>query len=138
MKKEFNSRRSFRTYFGTWNNAIRAAGFESNPELFAKRVRAQDGHVSDSFTESIIDNWLFSHGISHERSRRYPESRMTADFYIPSCNLFIEYFGLKGVNRIYDKNFLRKMRLVKRLHLRLVSLFVDDVENLNAKLAILL
>lgn len=133
LKKEFNSRRSFRTYFGSWNNAIRAAGFEPNPEFFAKRVKAQDGHMCDSFTESIIDNWLFNNHIPHERSKRYPNSRMTTDFYIPSCNLFIEYFGLKGASRIYDRSFLRKMDLVKKLDLNFLALFANDIENLDDK-----
>lgn len=127
LKKEFNSRRSFRTRFGTWNNAIIAAGFKPNPVFFAERVIAQDGHVCDSFAEKIIDDWLSANEIQHERNIRYPASKMTCDFYIPDRKIYIEFFGLRGVNKKYDRNHNRKLELVAKNSFQLLALYTDDI-----------
>lgn len=126
LKRELPSR-AFRQHFGSWNNAIRLAGFEPNPELFAKRVTAHDGHVCDSFAEKIIDDWLADHQIPHTRNVPYHGSKMTADFFIASQNLLIEFFGLKGVNRKYDDTLQRKFRIIRRQKLKIISLFPEDL-----------
>src|SRR3989344_617898 len=127
LKKELGDNRTFRRLFGTWNNAIKAAGFEPNPELFAKREIARDGHVCDSAAERIIDDWLTENGIYHERNVRYPGTRMTADFLISQKNLMIEYFGLKNVNRKYTANLQRKLVIVKKKKLNLIALYPEDL-----------
>ena len=137
LKREFNSRRAFRQYFGTWNNAIRAAGFEPNPELYAKRIAALDGHICDSFAEQIIDNWLSIHNIPHQIHSRYKKTKMTADFFIPYNNTHIEYFGLSGANRRYDYHMKRKLAFIKIHRLKFIALYPEDLkeENLNQKLS---
>jgi hypothetical protein len=127
LKKEFNSRSAFRTVFGTWNNAIIAAGFKPNPVFFADRVAAKDGHMCDSFTEKIIDDWLYEHKISHKRNFRYPNSKMTADFYLNKKQMFIEFFGLLGANKTYDKNHKLKLELARQHSLSVIPLYQDDV-----------
>ncbi|MEX2054773.1 MAG: hypothetical protein WD972_01200, partial [Candidatus Andersenbacteria bacterium] len=82
LKREFNNFRLFSQHFGSWNKAIMAAGFEPNPEFFAKKEVARDGHVCDSFAEKIIDDWLSGHHITHQRNVRYPGTKMTADFFV--------------------------------------------------------
>lgn len=129
LKKEFNSRRAFRLYFGSWNNAIIAAGFEPNPELFAKRVLARDGHICDSFAEKIIDDWLAMNKIPHERNIRYPGSRMTADFFIKHTETYVEFFGLKGVNKKYDTHLQNKLLLVREHALKFIPLYTEDIQN---------
>ena len=49
LKREFNMHREYKSRFGSWNSAIRAAGFEPNPELFAHKFKVNDGHPCDSF-----------------------------------------------------------------------------------------
>ncbi len=127
LKKEFNSRRSFRTQFGTWNNAIIAAGFKPNPVFFAERVQAKDGHICDSFAERIIDDWLTANTINHERAVRYPKSKMTADFYIPIHQIYIEFFGLHGASKKYDANHDRKLNIAKDNRIKLICLYMDDI-----------
>jgi hypothetical protein len=51
--------REYQQRFGSWNNAIRLAGFEPNSVIFSKKFLAKDGHVCDSYAEKIIDDWLF-------------------------------------------------------------------------------
>ena len=44
-----------RYVFGTWNNAISAAGYKPNPVMFARHHIASDGHRCDSLAEKIIE-----------------------------------------------------------------------------------
>lgn len=127
FKCELNKLKICKKYFGSWNNAIISAGFEPNPVKFAKRVRAIDGDWCDSFSEKILDDWLFTKEIVHLRNVRYRDSKMNADFFLPEYNLFIELFGLKGVNKNYDKNFMRKAEIIKKYKMLLVGIFMNDI-----------
>lgn len=110
-----------RDVFGTWNKAIEAAGFQSNPVMFAKKYVARDGHVCDSLAEKIIDEWMCSNGISHQRSVPYPEfSKLSCDFVVGK--FFIEFFGLDGEHREYTKHVHKKRRLAKKYNLKLIEL----------------
>lgn len=127
LKHEFNSRSAFRKYFGTWNNAIRAAGFTPNPVLFAERVVANDKHICDSVSEKVIDDWLSTNNIPHQRHAHYPKSKMTADFYLPQFDTYIEFFGLQGGSRKYDRSYKRKLELIQKYKLKVIALYSDDI-----------
>lgn len=110
-----------RDVFGTWNKAIEAAGFKANPVMFSKKYTARDGHACDSLAEKIIDEWLYSKGISHQRSVSYPEfKKMTCDFVVGK--FFIEFFGLAGELREYDRLVKLKRKLAKKYKLKLVEI----------------
>jgi hypothetical protein len=126
LKREFNALRIFREHFGSWNNAIIAAGFEPNPVLFAKKFVAKDGHKCDSFTERIIDDWLSDRRISHERNWKYFYTKMTADFFIEP-DVIVEFFGLAGVQKEYDRLVELKRDFCKRFGYRLVEIYPDDI-----------
>ncbi len=126
LKREIGNRRIFRQRFGTWNNAIQLAGFEPHRVLFAEKVFARDGHRCDSLSERIIDDWLFDHGIPHEREVRYGSTRMRSDFSIFQ-NTVIEFFGLAGIQHKYDQLIEKKKRICKKLNLRLIALYPDDI-----------
>lgn len=127
LKREFNLHYVYKKYFGSWNTAIRRAGFSPNPELFAHKFIAKDGHKCDSFTERLIDDWLFQKGITHQRSVRYGDTNFTADFLIRE-NVLVEFFGLAKVQRGgYDTNIARKRELAKKLKLRLLEIYPGDV-----------
>ena len=55
LKQEFNSFKTFQRRFGGWNKAIKLAGFDANPVLFANKFISKDGHKCDSFMERIVD-----------------------------------------------------------------------------------
>lgn len=122
VKKELNAQyRKARTVFGTWNKAIKAAGYKPNPVMFANKYIAKDGHKCDSLAEKIIDEWLYSKGIHHDRSVPYPEDyKLTCDFVINKT--FIEFFGLKGEVKRYDRLVTLKRRLSKKYKLKLIEL----------------
>ena len=130
LKREFNAWDIYAARFGSWNAAIRKAGFEANPELFAKKFTANDGHACDSFTEKVIDDWLSAHGLAHERSVPYPGTRFTADFQLRP-DLVLEFFGLAGVQKEYDKNIKKKRGLAHKLGYRLIEVYPADVYPTN-------
>lgn len=136
LKREFNSWHPYAQAFGSWNKAIQVAGFDTNPVLFTKRFVANDGHVCDSFTEKVIDDWLSDHEIEHTRHASYGKTRMTADFKIEP-DIIIEFFGLAGVQKHYDENIKKKRVLAHELNLRLVELYPADVYPVNRLEALL-
>lgn len=112
--------------FGTWNNAISAAGFDTNPVLFAKKHIAKDGHKCDSFAEMIIDDWLYIKGIPHQVHMPYPlQKRFKSDFLIG--NIYIEFFGLEGQVHQYDAHMKRKLALIKKQKLNVIMLRPKDL-----------
>lgn len=122
LKNEYSHVHAARGRFGTWNKAIIAAGFDPNPVMFAKKYIAKDGHRCDSLAERIIDDWLSRRNIKHERSVPYPgNDGFTADFVVGS--FWIEFFGLHGEHKRYDQLMKKKLRVVKRNGLKLISIF---------------
>lgn len=130
LKKELNAWRIYTAHFRSWNKAIQAAGFDTNPVLFSKKFIATDGHKCDSFTEKIIDEWLYQNDIEHERHMRYGRTKLTADFFIKP-DILIEFFGLAGVQRNYDQIIERKKGLAKKLGYQLIEIYPDDIYSKN-------
>ncbi len=126
LKREFNMYNEFKRHFGSWNGAVRAAGFAVNPILFANKFIAKDGHKCDSFTEKIIDDWLYERGIAHERSKPYVGTKLTGDFFIAPRTM-VEFFGLAGVQKSYDAIIQRKRDIAKKLQLELIEIYPRDV-----------
>lgn len=127
--------------FGSWNNAIKAAGFEPNrshENRMYKRImtKAKDGHSCDSISEAIIDNWLYENKIFHERNVAYPTSQHKADWSIQE-NVFVEYFGLANDSPRYDRDIKIKQRICKEFGIKLVAIYPQDLypkPNLFSKL----
>lgn len=112
--------------FGTWNKAIRAAGYEPNPVKFSKRYQAKDGHWCDSLSEKILDDWLFSRNIPHKVNFPYPGKRgLTVDFKVG--DYWIELFGLSGQHKKYDQLKEEKLKISQKYHLKLISIYLSDV-----------
>jgi len=120
-KEMYDAYGKARDVFGTWNKAVEAAGFQTNPVMFAKKYVARDGHKCDSLAEKIIDEWFLSKGISHKRSVPYPEyNKLTCDFVVNKT--FIEFFGLKGELREYDRTVSLKRKLSRKHRFKLIEL----------------
>ena len=131
---------TYRDYFGTWNNAIKAAGYEPNEQWFApknslKDLRAKDGHLCKSISEIIIDDWLFENDTPHTREQPYPEGRYRCDFVIN--NVFIEFFGLAdtfNISPYYNEIIKRKKEMCKKHNIQLIELYEKDLYNLDQAL----
>ncbi len=127
--------------FGSWNNAIVAAGLiphrsHSNRMYRRTNTTAKDGHKCDSISEAIIDNWLTKNNISHKRDVAYPKTGHKADWSV-GANTFIEYFGLAKDSPSYDRNIKAKIKLCKKSGIKLVGIYPKDlypVLNIEKKL----
>lgn len=111
--------------FGTWNKAIISAGLKPNPVKFASKYIAKDGHKCDSLAEKIIDDWLFSKNIKHETKIPYNYHNMTADFRIG--NTYVEFFGLQGQLKKYDKLIKEKEVFCKENNLKLIKIYPNNL-----------
>lgn len=132
FKREFNNiYKEYRKRFGSWNNAIQLAGFKSNPVLFSKKCIAKDGHSCDSYAEKIIDDFLFNYEIKHKKNFPYLNRKMTADFAIGDTR--IEYFGLKGLNKVYDESIRIKRNICKKEKLKLIEIYPSELFSGNLK-----
>lgn len=124
---------TYREYFGTWNNAIKVAGYMPNKRWFAPRnLKAKDGHLCHSISEIIIDDWLFKNNIPHDREGPYPEGKYRFDFIIRG--IFIEFFGLADAFDIashYTEIMDEKRKICKKYRIPLVELYEKDLYNLD-------
>ncbi len=116
-----------KSVFGSWLNALIQAGvLEDGTRKTSRGIHsiAKDGHVCLSLGEKTIDDYLFSHGIHHEKEPRYPEGNYRGDFKVGSA--FIEYFGLTG-NPDYDAKTKEKIRLCKKHIIMLIAIYPKDL-----------
>ena len=97
--------------------------------LFAKKFIAKDGHICDSFAEKIIDDWLYSNNVEHQRNIPYPNGSYTADFLIKGE--LIEFLGLNGELKEYDKNTKLKEKLAEKHKLKLIKIYPKDLFPVN-------
>ena len=123
--------RRVKELFGSWLNALVEAGvLEDGTRRTSRGTQciARDGHVCLSLGEKTIDDFLYSHGIPHEKEPRYPEGDFRGDFSVNG--IFIEYFGLKG-NPDYDAKTKLKQRICKKHGIRLISIYPSDLVSLK-------
>lgn len=120
--------------FGSWNKAIIAAGFSphrSDSQRMYKRTntKALDGHICDSISEALIDNWLFSHKIFHQRDVIYPTTNHKADWAVDinGQRIFIEYFGLAKDSKRYDRDISHKKELCQANIIPLIEIYPQDL-----------
>ena len=116
-------------FFGTWNKAMIKCNLKPNSSKYQKvRLLCIDGHIADSISEKIIDDWLYKNKINHEKNKKYPNSNMNCDFYLIDYDLWIEYFGLFGGDiPEYDNNILIKEKIAKDKNLKLISIKPNDL-----------
>jgi len=146
-RREMKESKTCQKKFGSWNNAIIAAGFQPNRshnQRMYKRVftKALDGHICDSVSELLIDNWFIKNKIEHERNISYPDTNHKADWVISTGNqkIFIEYFGLANDSPRYDRAIKEKKKLCHKNKISLISIYPQDLypkefleENLKSK-----
>ncbi|MBI2614073.1 MAG: hypothetical protein HYW62_04865 [Candidatus Levybacteria bacterium] len=126
LKREFSHTKSARVRFGSWNKAIKVAGFKPNPVMFARKHTAVDGHICDSLAEKIIDDWFYKRNIPHKRSIPYPSSLgLHVDFRVG--DYWIEFFGLHGQHKRYDELRKEKLKLIKEYDLKFIEIYPKDL-----------
>jgi hypothetical protein len=128
-------------FFGTWNKAMVECGLKPNHSKYQKiRLKCKDGHIVDSISEKIIDEWFFKNNIAHEKNKKYPNSNMDCDFYLSDYDLWVEYFGLWGGGiKEYDKTIEDKEKIIVAndfnfVGLKPLDLYVDNGVSYEKKL----
>lgn len=94
-----------------------------------KRVetKARDGHICDSTSEAIIDDWLTKNGISHNKDVPYPQTNHRADWAIEKGKVFIEYFGLANDSPRYDRAVQKKIQFCQKYKIKLIEIYPSDL-----------
>lgn len=133
-RREMKESNSCQDIFGSWNNAIIAAGFKPNrshSQRMYKRIatKALDGHSCDSISEVLIDNWLAENKIVHVKNIPYPETNHKADWGInfKGKTIFVEYFGLAKDSPRYDRAVEKKKVLCQKHKLSLIAIYPQDL-----------
>jgi hypothetical protein len=98
-------------------------------DKYPPTYRTEDGHWVRSRAEVIIDDWLYSHNIMHAYERKLPERTYRCDFYIPSGNVYIEFWGLD--EQKYLANKTTKKEIYRNNMLNLIELFDKDLVRLG-------
>lgn len=97
---------------------------------------AADGHRCDCIEEEIIDDWLWRHGIPHERPAYYPRSQGTgpparADWAVGGA--LVEHWSQEGERR-YDARSETKRSIAKASGVRLIEIHPEELTDLDAAL----
>jgi len=84
-----------RRLFGTWNNAIEAAGYTPQySETYGKRTKALDGHLYRSQLEARFVNKFLFNKVEYIIEPKYPEGyNKYYDWYLPELDIYIELDG---------------------------------------------
>ncbi len=117
--------------FGYWLHALIEAGVledETRRTSRGTQCLAKDGHICFSIGEKTIDDFLYGHGIVHEKEPKYPESNYRADFQVGK--VLIEYFGLAG-DPNYDAKISIKKEICRSHKIELIALYAADLVSAN-------
>lgn len=130
--------------FGSWLKALIESGVlrdDAREGTFGYMCLAKDGHECLSLAEKIIDDWLSDNQFSHIIEPYYPyddelnpSGGLRADWQID--DILIEFFGLTGQSE-YDEKTQIKIKLAKKHKVKLITIFPEDLYNLDKKLRIL-
>ena len=124
------TRKRVNELFGSWLAALVESGLlegSARPTLRGTQCLALDGHLCRSLAEKTIDDFLFQHGVEHNREVTYGPG-FRSDFAVG--HVLIEYFGLIGDPQ-YDARHAAKLAYCEQEHVTLISLYPDDVVNRN-------
>jgi len=96
--------------------------------------RTNDGHYVRSYSEVLIDNWLYEneHVHAYEKKvflKKNPDATLLSDFYIPNGKIYIEFFGLD--NEKYKQRKEEKIALYKNNDLKLIVLEQEHIKILD-------
>lgn len=113
------------------------AEIPDDPDIRKKweaKIRCDDGHYVRSKAEMIIDDYLYRYNYVHAYEKKpffesEPDAVILSDFYIPTHDVYIEYWGLD--NKKYKENQERKIKLYKDNKMNLIELTDQDIKHLD-------
>lgn len=106
-------------------------GSDNFREKFPATFRTKDGHMVRSRAEVIIDNALYDYKLAHAYERKLPiEEDLYSDFFIPTENVYIEYWGMENDPKYLDRK-KAKLEIYKKYDFKLIELTDEDISNLD-------
>ena len=94
------------------------------------------GEEVRSKAEKVIADWLFRRGIryAYEQPVFDPRGRRVGvpDFYLSDYGVYVEYWGLVGADRGYERRMALKTEGYLRNGVRVVSLYPGDLHDLGS------
>lgn len=117
--------------FGSFKSALKKAGLK-----VSKIYHSKSGIRCNSSYEVQIANALEKHNISYKKEVRYDKVidnfdkkyRFDFVFDINGTTMYVEYFGMTGIDSYYDK-IDEKIQICKENNINLISLFKEDLFN---------
>ena len=131
--------------FGNWLTALVKSGLLNDGHQRTVRgiqCLASDGHFCLSLGEKVIDDWLTSKDIQHEKEVRYPFDKDYNANWLSRTDwkvgdIYIEYAGLMSDTN-YASKMDRKTKLSVSLGFQLIIIKPQDLDHLEDHLQILL
>ena len=94
------------------------------------------GELVRSYSEKIIADWFYRNGVRYVYERPVFDRRGSMisrpDFYLPDYGVYVEYWGLVGTKKEYDRTMKWKIEQYRRSGVRIVSLFPEDFHDLGS------
>ena len=96
------------------------------------------GEVVRSHSEKVIADWFYRNGIryayEHPAFDRRGAMISRPDFYLPAYGVYVEYWGLAGTGKWYDRTMRWKGAQYRTNGVRVVSLYPGELMNLDEAL----
>lgn len=102
-------------------------------DLFAEPsvYSSVDGHQHGTVEQLQVCHWLYMSGLAHACRRRLPcADELYADFYLPSLQLYIEYWGEAHSSGEINSQLQRKA-FYKEYDLMVIDLEREDMQHLD-------
>lgn len=123
----------FKERFGNFTNAIGLAGVNDTYEKlpFGTKI-SYKGYVFKSHKEFQIGRILVDNNIGFKQEPLYGIGNLKFDFYIPTIDTYIEYYGLYNKTEDYTKHTEYKRTLYKNR--KVLEIFpTDNIEEIMSK-----
>ncbi|NYF99678.1 hypothetical protein [Janibacter cremeus] len=125
-----------------WTRILTAAGLTPNgiPTARGTIIQARDGHLCLSLQEKAVCEFLYQHGIAHDREPHYPtdtevnpNGRWRADWQLADGTL-VEMWGMPK-DKQYAQRMYAKQQLARKRNLTVLELTADDLPRLADRFA---
>jgi len=90
------------------------------------------GETVKSMAEKKIADFLYAYKIhyDYERAIKLDKIKLIPDFYLRQFGVFVEYWGLTDYKK-YKNRMKKKKRMYRKHNLKLISLYPEDLQNLD-------
>ena len=110
----------------------------SEEKEYGTPSRTLQGEVVRSRSEQRIADYFTHNGIRYVYEWKAQTNALIfkrtfahPDFYLPDFNVYVEYWGLLGASKEYERNMKWKMAQYHRNNIRFISLYHANLQNLD-------